>query len=82
MTHFKYMTELSREQLRPKAAKAVQAWGTLLAKELGIDESWRLLLTGAITVAQAEYPPNQIAEMLRQLADKIDEGGLDQRFMQ
>ena len=71
------MTELTHAQLRPKAAKAVQDWGLLLSKELGIDESWRLLLAGAVTVAQAEYPPNEIAEMLRQLADGIDAGGLE-----
>jgi hypothetical protein len=43
---------------------------------LGIDESWRLLLAGAVAVAQAVYPPDEIAEMLRQLADGIDGGGL------
>ena len=70
------MTELTHEQLRPKAAKAVQDWGTLLAKELGIDEAWRLLLTGALTVAQALYQPSEIATMLRDLADGVEAGGL------
>jgi hypothetical protein len=73
----KAMTELTREQLRQKAAQAVQDWGVLLAKKLGIDESWRLLLAGAVTVAQAEFTPNEIAEMLHQLADSIDAGGLE-----
>jgi len=70
------MTELSREQMHPIAAKAVQDWGLLLAKKLGTDDSWRLLLAASITVAQAVYQPNEIAGMLRQLADNIDAGGL------
>ena len=68
---------LTREQFRRKAAQAVQDWGLILAKELGTDESWRLLLTGAITVSQSLYPPSEISRMLRQLADNIDEGGLE-----
>ena len=76
------MTELSHEQLRQKAASAVQDWGLLLSQKLGVDESWRLLLAASITVAQAVYPPDEIAEMLRQLAASIDEGGLDQPFIQ
>ena len=69
----KTMTELTRQQ----AAKAVTDWGLLLAQKLGTDESWRLLLAATLQVAQAEYPPNEIAEMLRQLADGIDGGGLE-----
>ena len=71
----KAMTE-SREKLRPMAARAVQDWGVLLAKELGADESWRLLLTAAIVVAEAIYEPRDISSMLRELADGIDGGGL------
>jgi hypothetical protein len=43
---------------------------------MSVDDAWRLLLAGAITVAQAAYPPNEIAEMLRRLADGVDAGGL------
>ena len=66
-----------REQLRRKAVNSIQRMGARLAKELGADESWRLLLAATIQVAQAEYQPNEIAEMLRQLADSIDAGGLE-----
>jgi len=51
--------------------------GLILADKLGVDESWRLLLAASIQVAQAEFTPDEIAEMLRQLADSISAGGLE-----
>ena len=70
------MTELSREQLRRKAVNSIQRMGARLAKELGADESWRLLLAGSISVAQATYSAHEIAESFRQLAEGIERGGL------
>ena len=71
------MTELTLEEVRSKAVKSVQQWGLILADRLCVDESWRLLLAASIQVAQAEFTPDEIAEMLRQLADSIDAGGLE-----
>ena len=71
------MTGLTRDELRPRAARAVQDWGLLLAQKLSVDDSWRLLLDASVTVAQAEYTPDEIAEMFRRLAADIDAGGLE-----
>ena len=53
-----------------------------IASLLGADETFRLMLASSLTVAQAEYKPDQIADMLLQLSENIRAGGLDQQFIQ
>jgi hypothetical protein len=69
--------EMGPEELRRAAGHAVQQWGVLLAARLSVDDSWRLLLAGAISVMQAELTSQQIADTLRQAADRVDSGELE-----
>jgi hypothetical protein len=79
--HDKSLKELTPDELRRAAGYAVQHWGVLLADRLSVDDSWRLLLAGVISVMQAEHTAAEIAATLRQLAELIENGGLDQSFI-
>jgi hypothetical protein len=74
----KLLKELPPDELRRAAGYAVQGWGAVLADRLSVDDSWRLLLAGAVSVMQAEHAPDVIANLFRQMADKIEAGHLDQ----
>jgi hypothetical protein len=78
----KSLKELTPDELRRAAGYAVQGWGAVLANRLSVDDSWRLLLAGALSVMQAELTPPQIADTLRQAADRIEAGHLDQPSIQ
>ena len=68
---------MNADELRRAAGHAVQQWGVLLANRLSVDDSWRLLLAGALSVMQAELTQAEIANTLRQAADRIDSGELE-----
>jgi hypothetical protein len=74
----KIPVELTPDELRRAAGFAVQGWGAILADRLSVDDSWRLLLAGAVSVMQAEHTPDVIASLFRQMAEKIEAGHLDQ----
>ena len=64
--------EPSEDELRYLAGQSVQRWAHELARRLSVDESWRLLLGGAIAVMQAEHGPQEVAALLRHAADLIE----------
>ena len=74
--------ELTPDELRRAAGYAVQRWGVLLADRLSVDDSWRLLLAGAVSVMQAEHTPDVIADLFRQMAKDIEDGALNQSSIQ
>jgi len=78
MSDQKSYEQMNADELRRAAGYAVQGWGVLLADRLSVDDSWRLLLAGAISVMGAELTSQQIADTLRQAADRIEAGHLDQ----
>jgi hypothetical protein len=80
--HDKSLKELTPDELRRAAGFAVQGWGAILADRLSVDDSWRLLLAGVLSVMQAEHTAVEIAATLRQLAELIENGGLDQSSIQ
>jgi hypothetical protein len=80
--HDKSLKELTPDELRRAAGFAVQGWGAILAKQLSVDDAWRLLLAGVLSVMQAEHTAAEIAATLRQLAELIENGGLDQSSIQ
>jgi hypothetical protein len=69
------------DEIQRKAGQEVQQWAVALAKQLSVDDAWRLLLAGVISVMQAEHTAAEIAATLRQLAELIENGGLDQSFI-
>jgi hypothetical protein len=75
--HDKSPEELTPDELRRAAGYAVQGWGAVLARRLSVSDSWRLLLAGALSVMQAELTTAEISTTLRQAADRIDSGELE-----
>lgn len=73
--------EFSDEQRRETVTR-LQVLGAQLAELLGADETFRLMLVSSLTIAQALFKPEQIADMLLELSENIRAGGLDQRFIQ
>jgi hypothetical protein len=73
----KLLKELPPEELRRAAGYAIQGWGAVLANRLSVSDSWRLLLAGALSVMQAELTQAEISTALRQAADRIDSGELE-----
>ena len=63
----------SPEQLRHLAGVSVQKWARELARRLSIDDSWRLLLGGAIAVMRTEHSREEIAGLLRQAAELVEQ---------
>lgn len=70
------VTLLSPDQLREACVTAIRKWGVVLTNHVGVDEAWRLMLTGTLTVMQADRTPQEIAALFRLMADDIDAGGL------
>jgi len=77
MSDQKSYEQMNADELRRAAGYAVQGWGVLLADRLSVDDSWRLLLAGALSVMQAELTQAEISTTLRQAADRIDSGELE-----
>ena len=75
--HDTSLDEMAPDELRRAAGYAVQHWGVLLADRLSVSDSWRLLLAGALSVMQAELTTAEISTTLRQAADRIDSGELE-----
>ena len=71
------MKELPVDELRKAAGHAIQGWGAVLANRLSVSDSWRLLLAGALSVMQAELTQAEISTTLREAADRIDSGELE-----
>ena len=61
------------DELRHLAGIAVQKWAHELARRLSVDDSWRLLLGGAIAVMQAGHSRAEIAGLLRQAAELVEQ---------
>lgn len=60
--------------LRLQAGRSVQAWTRLLAERLSVDDAWRLLLVGALSVMLPALGDEATAETLRELADDLENG--------
>jgi hypothetical protein len=70
------------EEQRRETVTRLQGLGAHIAELLGADETFRLMLASSLTIAQAAYKPDEIADMLLQLSENIRAGGLDQPFIQ
>lgn len=64
---------LNDDEFRLQAGRSVQDWARVLATRLSVDDSWRLLLAGTITVMQAEHGPQEVAALLRHAAELIEQ---------
>lgn len=66
------LDDLSEDELRRMAGRAVQDWTKLLAKRLSPDDAWRLLLAGGLAVLLPAVGNTGAADILRELADEVD----------
>ena len=62
-----------QERIR-QAAGGVRKVAAHLARELSVEDSWRLLLTGATWVMLGQLGDQGTADTLRELADSIESG--------
>ena len=65
--------EPSPEELRHHAGISIQNWAHELSRRLSVDDAWRLLLGGAIAAMQAEHSREEIAGLLRQAAELVEQ---------
>ncbi len=70
------MNATQTDDLRVIAGRSIQQWAMELSRRLSVDDCWRLMMAGTITVLQAEHGPAEIAEVLRELANLIEQGAL------
>lgn len=70
------------DALRRACAKSAMQWAEELSRRLSVDDAWRILFAATISTMQAELVPQEIADTLRQAAEKIEAGHLDQPSIQ
>lgn len=70
------------DALRRACAKTAMQWAEELSRRLSVDDAWRILFAATISTMQADLTPPQISDTLRQAADRIEAGHLDQPSIQ
>jgi hypothetical protein len=73
----KSLDELTPDQLVSALGAAMRSVTVRLIDCIGLAETRTALFAEAISIAQADMTPDQIAVMLRGLAQKIDSGELE-----
>ena len=70
------------DAVRRACAKSAMQWAEELSRRLSVGDAWRILFAATISTMQAELVPQEIADTLRQAAEKIEAGHLDQPSIQ
>jgi len=70
----KKLADMSETELRAAAGNSIQRIARVFAEQIGTDDSWRLLLAGALSVMLPELGDMGTVETLRELAANIESG--------